>query len=539
MCGIFAIINKNKKYLDADIYKSYQKIESRGPDKHQFQIIDSKVIFGFHRLSINDVSDLGNQPFTYRDSTHNLMLICNGEIYNYKKLTTIHKFNLTSKSDCEIILHLYKTFGIETTVHLLDGVFSFIIYDINKQSIIISRDIIGVRPLFYGFNGKQIAFSSEIKALHSICETINIFTPGTFMEINLSTADITCKFYYQKIYPKFTNLLVHSKEYIYYNIRKYLTKAVFKRLMSDRPIGCLLSGGLDSSLITSITAKNYKNNLETFSIGISNNKSPDLEAAQEVVNFLGIKKHHEVTYTIEEGISAISDVIYSLESFDVTTIRASVPQYLLAKYIKENTDIKVILSGEGADEFCGYQYLKNAPNDKEFLMETTKMLELLHQYDVLRTDRTTAAWGLEIRVPFLDKKFINYIMSIDCKYKRCSNDKIEKHIIRSAFDNGEYLPNSILWRPKNAFSDAVGYSWVDKIKEYVENTISDEEYISGIKKYNHCTPYDKESYFYRKIFEKHYPKRSQLINSFWKPNQTWFSEKINDPSARILKCFKD
>jgi asparagine synthase (glutamine-hydrolysing) len=538
MCGIFSVINKSDS-SDIIIHKNYEKIQSRGPDKHILTELDSKVTFGFHRLSIMDVSDLGNQPFTYKDSTHNLALICNGEIYNYKKLAAINNFNLVSGSDCEVILHLYKTFGIETTVNLLDGVFSFIIYDINKQHIIASRDIIGVRPLFYGFNEGQIYFCSEMKALHSLCKTINIFTPGTFMTINLDSLDLTSKFYYQKIYPKFANLLVHSDENIYYNIRKYLTKAVSKRLMSDRPIGCLLSGGLDSSLITSIAVQNYNSSLETFSIGISGSVSPDLKAAKEVVDFLGIKKHHQVTYTIEEGINAINDVIYSLESFDVTTIRASVPQYLLAKYIKENTDIRVILSGEGADEFCGYQYLKNAPSDEEFLSETTKMLELLHQYDVLRTDRSTAAWGLEVRVPFLDKKFIDYIMSIDCKYKRCSDDKIEKHVIRSAFNNGKYLPDSILWRPKNAFSDAVGYSWVDKIKEHVDKTISESEYLENIKKYTHCQPYDKESYFYRKIFEKHYPQRSHLISSFWRPNQDWFSEKVSDPSARILKCFKD
>ena len=541
MCGIFAYLSNDISFTE--IEKNFKLTQHRGPD--HFNIFNyNNCTFGFHRLSINGLDEISNQPI-YLDNK--LFVMANAEIYNYKQLAIDYNIKLKTNSDCEIIIHLYKLLGIEKTIKLLDGVFSFIIVDNNV--VYIGRDPIGVRPLFMGLNKeKRYCFSSEAKALINLCDDIMQFNPGNYGFIDTEHKLYT-KSYITDLYPtkQLTNNILSSELRQYNlkdlkynmvtdNINKLLTHAVNKRLLSNREIGCFLSGGFDSSIITSIVSRKIQN-VHTFSIGLKGYHSPDLEAAEVVAKYLNTT-HHRVEFTIEEGINALDDVIYSLESYDVTTIRASVPQYLLSKYVKENTDVTVVLSGEGADEICGYQYLKNAPNEDEFIKETDKMIKDLYQFDVLRTDRTTTRWSLEVRVPFLDKSFIQFMMSINPSFKMCKN-VIEKKIFRDAFDDKSYLPDEILWRNKNAFSDAVSYSWVDQLKEHINKEVSDLEYNTERLKYTHNMPYDKESYYYRKIFEQKFPNRGSFIEHYWKPNQEWFDKEIKDPSARVLSCFDD
>ncbi len=544
MCGIFAYLS-NKTSL-SKLVDTFLSINHRGPDN--FTLFKyKKYSIGFHRLAINGLDKSSNQPIYLEPD---LFIIANAEIYNYKYLSEINNIKLNTNSDCEIILHLYKRFGINKTLLMLDGVFSFMIFD--KDTVYVARDPIGVRPLFMGtVDENEYCFASEMKAIHKTSENIIPFQPGTYACIQ--NGQLSQKTYfpnmfvlYNLVYIKYLtdscvlDTIVDISNLNYNeclkNINILMESAVNKRLLSNREIGCFLSGGFDSSIVTSIASKSIQN-LKTFSIGLKGHHSPDLVAADIVAKYLNTD-HHTVEYTIEEGLSAIKETIKSLESYDVTTIRASVPQYLLSKYVKENTDVTVVLSGEGADEICGYQYLKNAPSKDEFINETTRMLKDLYQYDVLRTDRVTSKWSLEVRVPFLDKAFLQFMMSIDPKYKMCNNT-IEKKIFRDAFDNGEYLPKEILWRNKNAFSDAVSYSWVDKLKEHIDNEVSDIEYHTERVKYSHNMPYDKESYYYRKIFEEYYPGQSKLISKFWMPNQEWFKDTITDPSARVLECFDD
>jgi len=543
MCGIVAYLGN----VPENIERYLSIIKHRGPD--QTNIIEKKTKYGkaylgFHRLSINDLSDKGSQPMQYLHDTE-CLLICNGEIYNHKQLKEKYSFPTESTSDCEIILHMYKRFGIEETVKQLDGVFAFVLYD--NETIYIARDIIGVRPLFVGYNEDDIIISSEAKSLTNIFSdtdiynpryTIKQFLPGRYATITYDSNKLKYnKFKYFKWESIKLNTTLSQKSIIL-TINDLLTNAVDKRLMSDRPIGCFLSGGLDSSLICSLMSKMVSKQLVTFAIGMKDSNAPDLKYAKIVADYLQTD-HHSVYYTFDEGFEALDDLIYTLESYDITTIRASLPQYLLSKYIKNNTDIKVLFSGEGPDEhFGGYQYLQMSPNKKEFQREITKLTKNLCYYDVLRADRTTSKFGLEVRVPFLDKEFIQYSLSIPPEYKESKN-KIEKYLIRKAFDNSNYLPDEILWRQKNAFSDAVGYQWVDRLKEKIDTLISDEEFNECQRTYIHNIPLSKEALYYRKIFNKHYPGRSAFIPTYWMPNQAWSDDKITDPSALKLNCFKE
>ena len=533
MCGIFAIINNIESDLN-DYMTYFNRISHRGPDDHVIKKIDDSVIFGFHRLSIIDVSNKGMQPFQYKNE--NVYIICNGEIYNHVELKNKYNLKPQSDSDCEIILQMYVKFGIDKTINELDGVFSFIIYD--HGTIIIGRDPIGVRPLFIGINNSKtkICFSSEIKAINEISDSIEPFLPGKYMIINKNSSP-----YYIPYYNLNKNIVINNNlETGLQLVKDSLINAVKKRLMSDRPIGYMLSGGLDSSIITSIASKLSSTPLKTFSIGMKDSNAPDLYYAKKVSEYLKTD-HTSIEYSLEEGLNMLEDVIKTIESYDVTTVRASLPQYILSNYIKENTDITVVFSGEGPDEhFGGYQYFKMAPSEDEFRRETIELTENLYYFDVLRTDRTTCAFSLEVRVPFLDKEFIKTSLSLPTHFKM-STDKIEKYMIRKAFDDNTYLPDEILWRSKNAMSDAVGYGWVDGIKEYVNTIITDEEFKTEAPKYEHNTPYSKESYYYRKLFEKHYPNHNKLISKFWMPCRDWCKngEKINDPSALKLKCFTE
>ena len=534
MCGIFAYLlfkNEIKTRPSKNIKENSRLIFGRGPDVNKEWIFEEDEIYlnlDFYRLSIMDTSSNGDQPLKH--PTKDIWIICNGEIYNHEKLKLENDFETSSNSDCEIILHMYKKYGIRRTVENLDGVFSFILYDKEKKRIFAARDPIGVRPLFFAINNqeKSMAFASEMKCLTNLFDTVDIFQPGHYLEMaiedntfsNIKSIEVLNNFsikyqkfcYYQYYYPE--NYKKEAEALI--DIRNMFIDGVNKRLMSDRPVGCLLSGGLDSSLVSSIVSMSYedKKNLHTFSIGLQN--SPDLDNAEIVSKYLGTT-HHRVELKVEDFIAAIPEVIKTIETYDITTIRASVPNYLLAKYISENTDIVVILSGEGADEILGgYLYFHYAPSEEEFQEETHRRVRLLHQFDVLRCDRTTATHGLEVRVPFLDKEFINYVLSLNPALKISNNKRIEKWILRKAFEG--FLPEKILWRQKDAFSDAVGYTWVSKIKEISKNNISLERYENRKELYPHNTPDTEEAFYYREIFEEYYPNKSHLISEIWRPN---------------------
>lgn len=539
MCGIFGIvINQDKSQKDLNkvfLDQNFQKTRNRGPDNSQlisiYQDQHLEIIFGFHRLAINDLSDVGNQPM-YLD---NCVLICNGEIYNFKQLKDQYHFDYHSKSDCEIILHMYLKFGIEETLKQLDGYFSFMLWDLKNKFLWVARDPFGVRPLFIGYDKyDNYFFGSELKSIHQIAEQVERFPPGTFWELSQPK---NFQKYYHYEYPYSIN--DNNEELICQNINKLFTQAVVKRLMSDRPIGCLLSGGLDSSLVSSLVAREFKKNgkgvINTFSIGMPG--STDLYYAKKVADHIG-SIHHHIELSPEQFLEAIPEVIYHIESYDTTTVRASVGNYLVGKYISENTDCVVIYNGDGSDEQSGYLYLRNAPNPEEFQQECIKLMKEIHMFDVLRSDRSISSnWSLESRTPFLDQSFVQYYMSIDPKLKMYNSDRMEKYLLRKSFENENLLPTEVLWRPKEAFSDGCSSqekSWHKIIQEHVDKLISDQEMSQAKDQYPHNTPVLKESLYYRQIFEKHYKNREHLIDHFWLPK--WCG-KQDDPSARALSIY--
>ena len=540
MCGIFAILNNITQYLAKDfIIEQFNKGKSRGPDDSN--ILDLYIMncmLGFHRLSINGLKKTSSQPFYI----HNVFLVCNGEIYNYKKLYDLLDVEPTTESDCEVIVHLYLQYGIEQTIRMLDGEFSFILIDAryNLKKMYIGRDPYGVRPL-YMFRTKSpnliYAFSSEIKQLSEIQKSLNDqfvivhFPPGTLstyenytIEYNSSEIWRYCEStrYHQNLFSFYSLYESEDLDTIYNNIRTYLTSAVLKRcLCTERPVSCLLSGGLDSSLIASI-AKKYVD-IETFSIGFSN--SEDLKMARKVANHIG-SRHHEVIITKEEYLDAIPHVIRTIESYDTTTVRASVGNYLVAKYIATVSDAKVILNGDGSDELCGgYLYMHKCPNAIEFDKETRRLLSNIHYFDVLRSDKSISSNGLEARTPFLDLHFVQYYLSINPTI-RFPKDGIEKLLLRSSFQNSGLLPDEILWRTKEAFSDGVS---VDSIVDIIHSHVKDMDLpIMDVFPY----PKTQEEKYYRSIFEKEYTN-TKIIPHFWKPNFT----DTEDPSARALDIY--
>jgi asparagine synthase (glutamine-hydrolysing) len=552
MCGIFCVFEKNVKIND-NVKNGFQAIQHRGPDRSQLKQIGHNAVMGFHRLAIMDVDKKADQPFT-RKTTH---LVCNGEIFNHKQLEKKYTMTdkLQSQSDCEKLMYFPHSFNkYHKCIPEIDGEFAVVLYNSRLNRILLTRDPFGVRPLFVGFSKGRVCVSSEAKALLELSKIIIPFLPGhyAYLDVNKimqTKTDIECRNSMQMI-PyfdfSFYNANVESVKYgpiRQININNILHKAVSKRMMSDRKIGCLLSGGLDSSLITSIVHQliNDKTQLHCFTIGLEN--SMDVIAAKKVAAHLNLKNHHIIEFTVQDGFDAIEQVIYSLESYDITTIRASVPQYLMAKYIKENTDIKVLLSGEGADElFAGYQYSKKAPSDSSLHEDTINLLKELYLFDNLRTDRTMAAFGLEVRVPFLDKFLTDYIMALPPKLRMCSN-RIEKNLLRSSFldksNPDKYLPYEILYRNKEAFSDAVSSketSWYKTlIEQFIEPIVSDLEFdeIKQTNKFN--KPLTKEAAYYRKIFNEKFNGHGKLIPHFWMPK--WCGSII-DPSATILDCHK-
>ena len=502
------------------IKKSFEKSNSRGPDGTSYYNANSALL-GFKRLAIMGLNEFGMQPFSYDDK----VLVCNGEIYGFRdiKIELLKKgYSFKSDSDCEILLPLFKEFGFEM-FSKLDAEFALIIYDKKEDKIIAARDPLGIRPLYYGKSKSNdtYIFASEPKILVDLVEDIFPFPPGYYFdgEKFIQYSFIT------DVESKHTRMRDVEK-----NIHSLLVEGVRKRLDSDAPIGFLLSGGLDSSLVCSIATKILKKPIETFAIGMEKD-AIDLKYAKEVADYLKTN-HHEVIITRDDVISSLEEVIYNLATYDITTIRASVGMYLLCKYIHENTDIKVLLTGEISDELFGYKYTDYAPNPEEFQKESKKRIDEIHMYDVLRADRCISSNSLEARVPFGDLAFVKYVMEIDPKIKMNRYNK-GKYLLRKAFE-GDYLPKDILYREKAAFSDAVGHSLVEDIKEFAEDYYTDEEFEINRKKYTFAQPFTKESLMYREIFEKYYPGQSEMIVDFWMPNKAWEGCDVDDPSARCL-----
>jgi asparagine synthase (glutamine-hydrolysing) len=525
MCGIFAFFGQ----VDIPILMEwFNKIRHRGPDNTHTLITDN-IFFGFHRLSIIGLNSISDQPMTIEDVT----LCCNGEIYNYKELAERHEFKLQTYSDCEIIIHLYQRFGIEKTCRMVDGEFSFLLYDHKQKVLFAGRDLLGLRGLFYGTSeDKSFAFASEAKAL-GFCDSVISVPPRTYW------SSLTKEFasYYEFV-PK---IIIRCEEEICQLIVKIFSQSVQKRVqMSHRPVGFLLSGGLDSSLCTALGVKCFDDprQVHTFSIGLTG--SPDLKYAQIVADYLGTT-HHSIEYSEKEFLDELPETIRVVESFDVTTVRASNGHRLIAKYILNNTDIKVVISGEVSDELtCGYMAFGAISNPQDLLEESLVMLNNIHLYDTLRSDRSISGNGLEGRYPFAATEFLELYLSIPPEMKTFHNkSRIEKYLLRKAFADKGLLPESVLWRRKDGFSDGISATTRSTniiIGEFVNTQISDNEYELEKEKYEHLKPETKEELYYREIFDLLYPNRGNLIPKPWRPNPKFYG-KVLEPSGRILDSF--
>lgn len=503
----------------------FAQTTSRGPDDQR--IIDTgHGILAFHRLAIMGLDKSGMQPFCLDGS----YVVCNGEIYGFSKIKAqlSKKYTFQSESDCEVLLPLYREYGIDM-FGMLDAEFACIIYDAATQQFIAARDPIGIRPLYYGYDANgTILFASEPKNLMRLVDKIFPFPPGHFYKDGIFTCYCDIASVAQICYD--------DLDTICRNIHDKLEAGVCKRLVADAKVGFLLSGGLDSSLVCAIAARNSAEPIRTFAIGMSED-AIDLKYARQVADFLK-SNHTEVIITKDDVLSALERVIQILGTFDITTIRASIGMYLVCKAIHETTDIRVLLTGEISDELFGYKYTDFAPDAESFQKESQKRVRELHMYDVLRADRCISVNSLEARVPFGDLDFVRYVMAIDPEKKMNHYGK-GKYLLRKAFAEGNYLPEEILWREKAAFSDAVGHSMVDYLKEYAQSRYSDEEFESRCKQYTYAQPFTKESLYYREIFEKYYPNQSQMIAGFWMPNPEWEGCQVNDPSARVLSNYGD
>jgi asparagine synthase (glutamine-hydrolysing) len=519
MCGILAIIGKGKD--EVLVRELSKRMSHRGPDESDVHITDKGHFLSHERLSIIDLHT-GKQPIQGCDTA---WMVHNGEIYNHQELrdTILKEHTFRSTSDSEVIVHLYEKFGYDFC-HLLDGMFAFVVID--GDDYIAGRDPLGVKPFYYGLDERgRMYFASEMKSIADQCKTFSTFPPGHYY-----TPETGFVKYYQ---PKWEDPEAGVEELDLTAIRESLTQAVKKRLMSDVPIGVLLSGGLDSSLTSSIAARLMKEQgktMHSFSIGLDQ-EAPDAKAARKVAEFLGTE-HHEIHFTIEQGIEILDQLIWHLETYDVTSVRASTPMYFLSKAITEK-GIKVVLSGEGADEiFGGYLYFRNAPSVMDFHKETIERVQKLFTADLLRADKSTMAHGLEARVPFLDKAFLELAIKIKPEEKMPQTyDGVEKYILRKAFDTPEnpYLPQEVLWRQKEQFSDGVGYNWIDTLIDYCASQVSDTDFAKARELYPYNTPATKEAFFYRTLFHKHFPQvaAAQTVRKWipkWQENQ--------DPSGR-------
>jgi len=509
-----------------ELFKTaFDKTVSRGPDDSN--IIDTgKGLLGFHRLAIMGLQPEGMQPFELDGS----YVVCNGEIYGFERIKQILQkkgYSFQSGSDCEILLPLYMEYGA-AMFRMLDAEFALILFDGRENKFIAARDPIGIRPLYYGYDAAgAVVFASEAKNLVGICDKITPFPPGHYYEDG--------KFICYRDISSVAEVCHEDLETVCGHIREKLVAGIRKRLIADAKVGFLLSGGLDSSLVCAVAQKYSDKPIRTFAIGMSED-AIDLKYAKEVADYIG-SEHTEVYMTPEDVIYSLETVISLLGTYDITTIRASIGMYLVCKAIHEQTDIRVLLTGEISDELFGYKYTDFAPSAEEFQKEAVKRIRELHMYDVLRADRCISVNSLEARVPFGDLDFVEYVMSIDPELKLNKYGK-GKYLLRHAFE-GDYLPQSILYREKAAFSDAVGHSMVDYLKKFAEVCYTDAEFEEKCRAYEHARPFTKESLLYREIFEKHYPGQSEMIVDFWMPNKTWDGCDVNDPSARVLANYGD
>ena len=523
MCSIMGYCSDSadKKAFE----EGFDRTISRGPD--DTRIVDTgHGLLGFQRLSIMGLTGEGMQPF----SLHGNAVVCNGELYGFrpvKKALEDKGYVFHSDSDCEILLPLYEEYGTDMFA-MLDAEFALILYDGSTGSFLAARDPIGIRPLYYGYDRDgAIVFASEPKNLVGLCQEIMPFPPGHYYK----DGDFIC---YRDI-TAVEKVCTDDLETVCRNIREKLCAGIEKRLDSDAPLGFLLSGGLDSSLVCAVSAKLLGKPIRTFAIGMSGD-AIDLKYAKEVADYIG-SDHTEVIITKEQVLNALPEVIQALGTYDITTIRASIGMYLVCKAIHETTDIRVLLTGEISDELFGYKYTDFAPSPEEFQRESVKRIHEIHMYDVLRADRCISVHSMEARVPFGDLDFVSYVMAIDPAKKMNVYHK-GKYLLRHAFE-GDYLPYDILMREKAAFSDAVGHSMVDHLKEYAEQKYTDAEFDEKKKAYTHAAPFTKESLLYREIFEQYYPGQSQMVADFWMPNKAWEGCDVDDPSARVLSNYGD
>lgn len=520
MCSIMGYLGSG---ITEQVFKQhFDKTISRGPDMERIISFDGGIL-GFQRLAIMGLSESGMQPFTLHDN----MVVCNGEVYGFRKIREEleSKYSFVSESDCEVLLPMYEEYGTGMFA-MLDAEYACVIYDAKKKTLVAARDPIGIRPLFYGYakNG-GILFASEGKNLVGLTEVIMPFPPGHYYEDG--------KFVCYRDMTDVKEVCMDDVETICKNIHDKLVKGIEKRLDADAPLGFLLSGGLDSSLVCAVSAKILKKPIRTFAIGMSTD-AIDLKYAKEVADYLH-SNHQEIIITKEDVLSALPEVISVLGTYDITTTRASIGMYLICKAIHEQTDIRVLMTGEISDELFGYKYTDFAPNAKEFQDEAAKRIRELYMYDVLRADRCISANSIEARVPFGDLDFVSYVMSVDPAKKMNVYGK-GKYLLRHAFE-GDYLPHDILMREKAAFSDAVGHSMVDYLKAYAEEKYTDAQFEELCKKYDFATPFTKESLLYREIFEQYYPGQAKMVDDFWMPNKSWEGCNVNDPSARVLSNY--
>lgn len=551
MCGIIGIFNVKEQStaLRSKALKMAQKLRHRGPDWSGIYV-GGNAILAHERLSIVDPQS-GGQPLYSPDSKQ--VLAVNGEIYNHRDIRNQYagKYEFQTGSDCEVILALYKDKGIDF-LEDINGIFAFALYDEEKDEYLIARDPIGVIPLYIGKDKDgKLYISSELKGLEGFCDEYQPFLPGHYYW----SREGEMKPWYKRDWTEYENVKDNDADVD--RLRTALKDAVHRQLMSDVPYGVLLSGGLDSSVISAIAKQYAAKRIETdglsdawwpqlhsFAIGLKD--SPDLKKAREVADFIGTV-HHEINYTVQEGLDAIRDVIYFIETYDVTTVRASTPMYLIARVIK-SMGIKMVLSGEGADEvFGGYLYFHKAPNAKAFHEETIRKLSKLHMYDCLRANKSLSAWGVEGRVPFLDKEFLDVAMTINPQAKMAPGKVIEKKIVREAF--ADMLPESVTWRQKEQFSDGVGYNWIDTLREITSAAVTDEMMATAAQRFPINTPQNKEEYYYRTIFEEHFPSESAARSVPSVPSVAcstaealaWDTafQNLNEPSGRAVKGVHD
>ena len=521
MCSIIGYIGTAITAQEVRPY--FDATKTRGPDMTRMLPLNPGFL-GFHRLSIMGLDERGMQPFVRNSRA----VVCNGEIYGFRKIKKeleAKGYRFAGDSDCELLLPLYEEYGTDMFARL-DAEFALILYD--GESLIAARDPIGIRPLYYGYlSDGKIIFASEAKNLVGLCEKILPFPPGHYYR----DGEFIC---YRNI-SKPDSVCHDDLETACGKIREKLTAGIEKRLDADAPVGFLLSGGLDSSLVCAVAAKKLRKPIKTFSIGMDID-AIDLKYAKEVADFIGAD-HTEVIISKKDVLEALPDVVKLLGTYDITTIRASIGMYLVCKFIHEHTDLRVLLTGEISDELFGYKYTDFAPSPAEFQKEAEKRIRELHMYDVLRADRCISVNSLEARVPFGDLDFVSYVMALDPAMKMNTYGK-GKYLLRHAFE-GDYLPWDILMREKAAFSDAVGHSMVDDLKEYAEAVYTDEAYEEKRKQYTFAQPFTKESLLYRELFEIFYPGQAEMVADFWMPNKAWEGCNVTDPSARVLANYGD